>query len=182
MLILSEAISGKKVMSMHAGGAIASLAEPIIDPANLKINAFSISARGMKYFSVLHGSDIREWSAIGAIVNSEDAIMEVDENMPKIKELIEGGFKLEGIGVRTESGKRLGRVRNFVFETDGFFVVKLNIERRSLLGLVNTPISIERDSIVNVTKKFIVISDNANKVKSKSEKKQTANVEYGFTS
>ncbi len=180
MLILSEAISGKKVMSMHVGGAIATLGAPIIDPANLKIIGFSVTARGMKYFSVLHSSDIREWSPIGAIVNSEDSIMEVDENMPKIRDLVEGDFNLTGIGVRTESGKRLGKVRNFVFETDGFFVVKLNIEKRSLLGLINTPISIERDSVVNVTKKYIVISDNANKVRVKSEKKKT-NVEYGFT-
>ena len=105
--------------------------------------------------------------------------MEVDENMPKIRELAEAKFEMTGIGVRTESGKRLGRVRNFVFETEGFFVVKINIEKRSLLGLINTPLSIERDSIVNVTKKFLVISDNANKVK--DGKKAKANVEYGFT-
>lgn len=181
MLILSEAINGKPVMSMHAGGAIAGLGEAIIDPANLKIVAFSIYARGVKYFSVLHSSDIREWSPLGAIVNSEDVLMEVDENMPKIRDLVEGKFSLVGLGVRTESGKRLGKVRSFVFETDGFFVVKLNIEKQSLLGLINSPLSIERDSIVNVTKKFIVISDNANKIKVKGEKKKEANVEYGFT-
>ncbi len=181
MLILSEAISGKKVMSMHAGGAIAGLSEPIVDPTNLKIVAFSVGARGMKYFSVLHSSDIREWGPLGAIVNSEDVIMEVDENMPKIRELVEAKFNLVGLGVRTESGKRLGKVHNFVFETDGFFIVKINIEKRSVLGLFNTPLSIERDSIVNVTKKFIVISDNANKVRTKSDKKAEANVEYGFT-
>lgn len=181
MLVLSEAIYGKKVMSMHAGGAIAALGEPIIDPANLKIAAFAVSSKGMQYFSVLHSNDIREWSSLGAIVNSEDSLMEVDENMPKIKDLVEAKFNLVGLGVRTESGKRLGRVHNFVFETEGYFVVKLNIEKRSLLGLINSPLSIERDSIVNVTKKFIVISDNANKVRVQNRKKAKTNVEYGFT-
>jgi uncharacterized protein YrrD len=181
MLILSEAISGKKVMSLHAGGAIATISEPIIDPVNLKIVAFSVTARGMKYFSALHSNDIREWGPLGAIVNSEDALIEVDENMPIIKNLVEEGFKLANINVRTESGKRIGKVRNFIFESDGYFVVKINIESRSLMGLISTPKCIERDSIVNVTKKYIVISDSANKIKAANSKKAgSKNIEYGF--
>ena len=178
MLVLSEAISGRKVMSIHSGGAISQLGEPLIDPSSLKIIAFATSTRGQRYFSVLHTSDIREWSGLGVIINSEDDIMEVDENMPKIKDLAEEGFRLDGIGVRTESGKRLGKVVNYVFETEGFFVVKLYIEKVSILGLIKSPISIERDSVINVTKKFIVVADDLNRVK--STEKTGANVEYGF--
>ncbi len=179
MLILSEAIYGKKIMSIHAGGPIASLQDAVIDPKDLKIIGFSVGARGLKYYSVVHSGDIREWGPLGAIVNSEDAIMEVDENMPKIKELAEANFKLEGIGVRTESGKRLGKVRNFVFETEGYFVVKLYVENRGLLSLVNGTRVIERDSVVNVTKKFIVVADDLQKIKV-GKKKASENVEYGF--
>lgn len=180
MLVLSEAVADKKVMSIHAGGAIATTSAAIIDPKNLKIVAFSVSAKGLKYFSVVHSSDIREWSALGVIINSEDDVMEVDENMPKIREIIESNFKLEGIGVRTESGKRLGRVKNYVFETDGFFVVKLYIEKSSMLGLFSQPLVIERDSVVNVTNKFIVVSDDKAKAKLKSSKVKEE-VEYGFS-
>lgn len=180
MLVLSEAIYGRKVMSIHAGGQIATLQDPLIDPKNLKIVGFGVSARGLQYYSVLHSSDIREWGNIGVIVNSEDAIMEVDENMPKIKYLAEAGFKLEGIGVRTESGKRLGKVRNFVFETEGYFVVKLYVENRGILSLMNGTRVIERDSIVNVTKKFLVVSEDTLKVRSGSKKKANENIEYGF--
>lgn len=166
-------------MSIHAGGAIANLQEAVIDPKNLKIIGFSVNARGLKYYSILHSSDIREWGTIGAIVNSEDSIMEVDENMPKVKDIVEGGFRLEGIGVRTESGKRLGNVRNFVFETEGYFVVKLNIENRGILSLMNGARTIQRDSIVNVTKKFLVVKDDALKVRT-AKQKASENVEYGF--
>lgn len=179
MLIISEVISGKRVMSIHAGGAIATINEAVIDPTNLKIVAFSVHARGLQYFSVVHSSDIREWSELGAVINSEDDIMEVDENMPKVRSIAESKFKLEGIGVRTTSGKRLGKVRSYVFETDGFFVVKLYVERAGLLSLLSQPLIIERDSVVNVTNKFVVISDDANKVKSRSKGKKE-NVEYGF--
>lgn len=180
MLVLSEAIGGRNVMSIHAGGAIAKTSEAIIDPANLKIIAFSVLARGLQYFSVIHCSDIREWSPIGVVINSEDDLMEVDENMPKIRELIESKFKLDGIGVRTESGKRLGRVKNFVFETDGYFVVKFYIERSGPFNLFNQPLVIERDSVVNVTNKFIVVSDDKSKVKAKASKVKEE-VEYGFS-
>ena len=179
MLVLSETISGKKVMSIHAGGAIASIGDAIIDPSNLKIVGFSVAARGLKYFSVVHASDIREWSALGAVINSEDDIMEVDENMPKIRGLIESKFKLDGIGVRTESGKRLGKVKNYVFETEGFFVVKFYIEKSGPLNFFSQPLVIERDSVVNVTNKFIVVADDKSKVKAGDKKK--TNVEYGFS-
>ncbi len=182
MLILSEAIYDKKVMSIHAGGAIASLQDPVIDPKDLKIIGFSVAARGLKYYSVLHSNDIREWGKLGVIVNSEDAIMEVDDNMPKLKQLAEAGFSLQGIGVRTESGKRLGEVRSFVFESEGYFVVKLNVEKKGILSLMNNTRTIERDSIVNVTKKFLIVSDDVLKVKSGGIKKAGENIEYGFNS
>lgn len=180
MLILSEAISGKKVMSIHAGGAIAAASEAIVEPKNLKIVGFSVFARGIDYFSVVHSSDIREWSALGIIINSEDDVMEVDENMPKIREIVESKFKLEGIGVRTESGKRLGRVKNYVFETDGYFVVKLYVEKAGLLSLMSQPLVIDRDTVVNVTNKFIVISDDKAKAKVRGSRVKKE-VEYGFS-
>lgn len=179
MLVIDEIISGKKVMSIHAGRAIAAINEAVIDPSDLKIVAFSIHARGLRYFSVIHSSDIREWSNLGAVINSEDDVMEVDENMPKIKELVESKFRLGGIGVRTESGRRLGRVKNYIFETDGFFVVKLYIEKTGLLSLLSQPLVIERGSVINVTNKFIVIADDANKVKIKGRPKE--NIDYGFS-
>lgn len=178
MLVISEAILGRKVMSVHAGGAIANLDSAIIDPSNLKIMAFSVYARGLQYFSVVHSTDIREWSSLGVVINSEDDVMEVDDNIPKLKKLVEAKFKLDGIGVRTTSGKRMGRVRNYVFETDGFFVVKLYIEKTGLLSLLSQPLTIERESVVNVTNKFIVIDDDVNKAKIKNKKE---NVDYGFS-
>lgn len=178
MLIISEAIPGRRVMSIHAGGAIATVGEAIVDPSNLKIKAFSVYARGLQYFSVVHSSDIREWSNLGVVINSEDDVMEVDDNMPKIKELVESKFKLDGISVRTSSGKRLGKVKNYVFETDGFFVVKLYVERSGLLSLLSQPLVIERDSVINVTSKYIVIDDDINKAKVKKAKE---NVDYGFS-
>jgi sporulation protein YlmC with PRC-barrel domain len=181
MLILNEAISGKKIMSVHSGGSIATISEPVIDPKNLKIVAFSISSKGLKYFSVVHSSDIREWSPLGAIINSEDEIIEVDENMPKIRSVVEDGFDLVGIKVRTESGKRLGKVKNFVFETDGYFVVKLYIEKTGLLAILNPVLLVERDSVVDVTKKYLVVKDAAIKLKQAQKKKLKQNVEYGFS-
>jgi uncharacterized protein YrrD len=181
MLILSEAISGKKIMSVHSGGSIAKISEPIVDPKNLKIVAFSANARGMKYFSVIHSSDIREWSPLGVIINSEDDIMEVDENMPKIRSVIEDGFELVGIKVRTESGKRLGKVRNFVFETDGYFVVKFYVEKSGILSVLNPVLLIERDSVVDVTKRYLVVKDATIKLRQSQKKKVKENVEYGFS-
>lgn len=180
MLILSDTVSKKAIMSVHAGKAIARIAEPIIEPSNLKIVAFSVSAPGLKFLSVLHSGDIREWSRLGVIVNSEDDIMEVDENMPKIRKLAEDNFQLGGVGVRTESGKRLGRVRNFVFETEGFFVVKFYVERFGLLGFTKPTLIFDRDSVVNITQKYIVIADDASRsvVGKKSPKD---NLEYGFS-
>lgn len=180
MLVISEAIANRRVMSIHAGAPIASINEAIVDPSKLKIEAFSVYSRNLQFFSVIHSNDIREWSALGVVINSEDEIMEVDDNMPKVKKLVESKFKLDGINVRTSSGKRLGKVRSYVFETDGFFVVKLYVEKTGLLALaniLNQPLVIDRESIINVTNKYIEISDESTKVKSKKIKE----VDYNFS-
>lgn len=176
MLVLSESIEGRKVMSIHAGGPIAKLSSAVVEPTSLKIVGFSVRAPGIRFFSILHSSDLREWGALGVVVNSEDSIMEVDENMPKIRKIIESKFKLAGTGVRTESGRRLGRVVNFVFETEGYFVVKLYVERVGILSLTKKPLIIERSSITNVTNKFIEVKEASIEV----EKQKKKEIEYGF--
>ncbi|HRV76131.1 MAG: hypothetical protein H6799_00280 [Candidatus Nomurabacteria bacterium] len=178
MLVISESIAGRRVMSIHAGAPIASINEAIIDPSNLKISAFSVYSQNLQFFSVVHSSDIREWSNLGLVINSEDDVMEVDDNMPKIKKLVESKFKLDGINVRTSSGKRIGKVKNYVFETDGYFIVKLYVEKTVILSLFSQPLIIGRDAVINVTDKYIVISDESAKVRVKRNKEA---VDYGFS-
>jgi sporulation protein YlmC with PRC-barrel domain len=175
VLILSNTINGKRVMSIHHGGAIAKIQSALIDPSKLKIEAFEVIGPGIRFFSILHSTDIREWGHLGAIINSEDDIMEVDESIPKILALTKDGFNLIGIQVRTEQGKRLGKVSDFVFESEGFNIVKLYVEKSVGFGIFKDPIILERSCIVNVTKKFIVV-DTDSSVKASLEE----NVEYGF--
>lgn len=185
MLILSTAAVGRKVMSIHSGVAVAVIDEFIIDPAKLRIEAFSVRGPRVKFFSVLHTGDIREWNRMGVIVNSEDDIIEVGEDMPKVKSLVEDKFNLNNIGARTEAGKRLGKVKSFVFDDLSFGVVKINVEKGGILSIFGGMLVIDRASVVNVTKKYIVVKDGFEKIvessKNKVLGKGVENVEYGFS-
>lgn len=179
MLVLSDAIFGVKVLSLHVAKPIAKVADALIDPSKLKIEAFSVRGGGIRYFSAIFTGDVREWGPMGLIVNSEDVIMEVDDNLPRLKGIVEDEFELVGARVRTESGKRLGKVVRFVFETEGFFVVKIYVDRISTLGLGRRPLIIERDSIVDVKKKHIIVKDAH--IKNKTSTEKTTQQSYEFS-
>lgn len=188
MLILSTAEAGRKIVSIHSGGVVALIEASIIDPSRLKIVAFSVRGPRIKYFSILHTSDIREWGRgmLGVVINSEDDIVEVAEDMPKIKTLVEEKFRLVGINVRTESGKRLGRVKSYVFDSQSFDVTSINVEKLGIFSIFSGRLAIGRVSILNVTKRYIVVKDGTEKIGAALKpgliKNAADNVEYGFNS
>ncbi len=159
MLILDSLISQKRIYSVHSGSQIASLRNPVINRGNLKIEAFEIAAAGIRFLTVVHSVDIREWNRLGVIIDSEDDLMEVGHDMPKLKALVEDNCQLLEMGVRTQSGKRLGKVSDFAFDPSDYYIKKIYVDKSSIFSILKDPLIIGRESIIDITNKFIIIKD-----------------------
>ena len=164
MLVLGSRLNETPVMSLQTGTRLAVTSTPLINPANLKIVAFELEGPLLtEKPSFLRVADIRELSGVGMIIDSSDELIGLDDVI-KIKELHELGFKLIGMNVIDEHKKKLGKVDNYTIETGSFVIEQLNVRRGILKGLTDTGLLVHRSQITEINDNAIIVKSTAKKV------------------
>jgi uncharacterized protein YrrD len=165
MLVLGTRLKETPVMSLQTGTRLATTGTPLINPANLKIMAFELEGPLLtEKPSFLRVDDIRELSGVGMIIDSSDELLGLDDVI-KIKELYELGFKLIGMNVIDEHKKKLGKVDNYTLETNSFVIEQLNVKHGILRGLTDTSLLIHRSQITEINDDAIIVKSTAKKIK-----------------
>lgn len=163
MLILGSRLSNTPVMSLQTGTRLAKTGNPLIDPATLKIVAFEVDGPLLdEHPSFLRTADIRESGSIGMIIDSSDEFVGLNDII-KLKELHEIGFKLIGMPVIDEHNHRLGKVDGYTVETGSFVIQQLNVNRGFLKGFNNTSLLIHRNQITEINDKAIIVKSTTKK-------------------
>lgn len=164
MLVLGTRLKETPVMSLQTGTQLAMTGTPLINPANLKIIAFELEGPLLtEKPSFLRVADIRELSGVGMIIDSSDELLALDDVI-KIKELYELGFKLIGMNVINEQKKKLGKVDNYTVETGSFVIEQLNVKHGILRGLTDTGVLIHRSQITEINDDAIIVKSTAKKI------------------
>jgi uncharacterized protein YrrD len=158
MLQLSESLIQKPVLSLRTGGAMATTLSPIIDPNNLKIEGFYCQDRFEKRQPVLVTSDIRDILPQGLVVNDYDALTDPEE-LVRMKDVLEIGFELIGKPVFTVSKEKLGKVTDFAADSETLYIQKLYVSQSLLKSLSSGQLSIDRNQIIEITNKKVVVQD-----------------------
>src|SRR5260221_352409 len=103
MLQLSGSLLNKPVMSLRTGGQIATTIGAIINPNNLKVEAFyCLDTIDKKKRLVLLYQDIRDVIARGLVVNDHEVLAEPKE-LVRLKDMMAINFDLIGKQVVTVS-------------------------------------------------------------------------------
>ncbi|HET6622331.1 MAG TPA: hypothetical protein VFG56_00150 [Candidatus Saccharimonadales bacterium] len=172
MLLPIERFLGAPLLSLQLEAKIASLAEPIIDPRQLKLVAFYVdSPKSVDEDLVIFSSDIREVNQqLGMLIDNDDVITPLDD-LVRLNEIIEFNFSLPGVKVVDERGRKYGKVTSYNLDPNSFFVEQLVVEPSIWNNLNNANNLVHRNQIVSVTNKRIVIK--APTVKAKRETRQT---------
>ena len=168
MIFLSDVYSDRPILSLRTGGPIGHAYTPIINPKNLKIEAWYATAKGDKTPMVLPATELRDMIGKGFVVNDHDAITPI-EDMVRMKELIESEYEVIGKAVVTDSGRKLGKVQDYAVENKSMFIKKLYISEsilRSITSFTKPQLIIDRSQIVDVTKDKIVVKEASEKVRS----------------
>ncbi|HWZ66156.1 MAG TPA: hypothetical protein VNX65_05210 [Patescibacteria group bacterium] len=161
MLVLSNHLIGIPIMGLHTGTELGKTVRPIIDPAQLHIQAFYCEGPLIDFKpAILHTGDVRELSTIGIIVDSSDNIMPPDD-LVRLQPLLDLNFKLDDKLVVEESGHKLGRVVNYIVESDTFYILKLHIKPGLIQSMMVTELIIDRSQIINITDDKIVVKQAA---------------------
>jgi uncharacterized protein YrrD len=159
MLQLSKAILGRSVMSLRTGGQVATVTSAIINPNNLKIEGlYCQDSINKKQQLVLLYQDIRDIIAQGVVVNDHDVLSEPTE-LIRLKDVMKLNFTLTGKQVVSVSKHKLGKVNDYAFESSTMFIQKLYVSQSLLKNLTTGGISVDRNQIVEITNRKIVVQD-----------------------
>lgn len=157
MLVLSERLVGVPIMSLHSGSEVGTTARAVIDPGRLTIPAFYCEGPTIDFSpAILHTSDIREIGSIGIIVDSSDDIMPPDD-LVRLQPILDLHFTLEEKTVVEENGRKLGKVVDYIVDTESFYILKLHVKPSLWQSFSIAELIIDRSQIKNITDDKIIV-------------------------
>lgn len=158
MLQLSTTLLNKAVLSLRTGTSIATIAGPIINPDNLKIEGFYCNDRFDKKRLVLLHQDIRDILPKGYVVNDHDVLVE-SEDLVRLQKVMTLNFELIGKQVVTVDKQKVGKVSDYATDTSSMFIQKIYVAQSILKSLTGGSLSIDRTQINEITPRRIIINE-----------------------
>ena len=168
MLIEGSKLLKYPILSLHTASRIAEVKGLVIDPTNfLKVVAFEISAVSSKQRLFLEASSVREFSKMGMIVDSDEEFVEKDDVI-KLKETIDLGFSLNNMKVVSKKKAMLGRIEDFIINTEDFQIMQLIVKRPIYKALIDPELVIGRSDIHEINDSEIIIKSEEGTIMKKS--------------
>lgn len=170
MLVNASNLLGCPILSLHVGGQIARVTDLIIDPDNLSLLAVRVDgplvdpAEG----DILMMSSVREFSRAGMIVDSNDEFVR-GEDIVRVKEVLKLHFELRGLKVVTKKKAKLGRVEDYVLQSQTWSVRQIIVRRPIMKSLIDPELIIDRSRVIEVNDYQVVIKEEHEKAKPKVE-------------
>ena len=167
MLIEGSKLLKYPILSLHTASRIAEVKGLVIDPNFLKVVAFEISAVSSRQRLFLETSSVREFSKMGMIVDSDEEFVEKDDVI-KLKETIELGFSLDNIKVVSKKKAMLGRIEDFIINTEDFQIMQLIVKRPIYKALIDPELVIGRSDIHEINDSEIIVKSEESTIMKKS--------------
>jgi uncharacterized protein YrrD len=158
MLQLSSSLTNVPVMSLRTGSPVATAIEPIINPNNLKIEGFYCEDVFDKTRLVLLYQDIRDIIKGGFVVDDHESLVE-PEDLVRLKDILDINFELLGKPIETTNKEKVGKVSDYAAETTTMYIQKIYAGQSLFKNLTRGSLSIDRNQIVEVTSKRIIINE-----------------------
>lgn len=171
MLVNATRLLGYPVLSLHVGGPVGWVRAEIVDPEKLKIVAFYVEGAAIRndpeVGDIMETSDVREFADVGMIVDSVDVFVE-EGQVKKLDKVLALNFSLFGLKVVTKKGTKLGKVIDFVVDTENYVVHQLVVKRPTMKALLDPELIIPRKEILEIDDYKIVVKDEEEKIKKRA--------------
>ena len=160
MLINHTRLTNTPVLSLHLGGRVAVATTPILNPANLRIVAFTLNTpttNGSRQELFLLANDIREYGPLGFIVDSTDDFVQKGDVI-RLDEIIALNFDLLKLTVYEEGGRKLGKVHGYVVDASTFEVQQISVKQGLIKSIAETGgLLIHRSQIIEINDTSIIV-------------------------
>jgi len=167
MLIEGSKLLKYPILSLHTASRIAEIKGLVIDPNFLKVVAFEINAVSSRQSLFLETSSVREFSKMGMIVDSDEEFVEKDDVI-KLKETIDLGFSLDNMKVISKKKAMLGRIEDFIINTEDFQIMQLIVKRPIYKALIDPELVIGRSDIHEINDSEIIVKSEEGTIMKKS--------------
>ncbi len=170
MLMKDSDLQNYPVLSIHMSGMIAKTTDAIIDPNDLKIVGFFVNGPKVgtgDCGNILQVVDIREFSNLGMVIDSEDELVNSDDVI-KLQEIVNINFQLIGKKVETRKKTKLGKVASFTVNPKNFQIQQIIVQRPLMKSFLDPELTIGRSEIVNVDDEKIIVKDEEKKIRERS--------------
>jgi hypothetical protein len=166
MLYLSTKLTNAPLLSIRNSGRVGTVLSPIINPHSLHIDAFYCKTSQSLSQTVLLDMFIREISPSGFIIDDHNNLSDKEE-LVRLTEVLRINFQL--LNKLVLSGKRkIGRVSEYSVDKESLFIQKIYVEPPVWQSLNKSQLTIDRNSIIEVTDSYIRISGPEEKASLKS--------------
>lgn len=156
MLQLSRTLIGRNVLSLRNGQVIGRTLSVIINPDNLKIEGLYCAPTTGKTQLILLPQDIRDVLAQGVVVDDADVLTDPNE-LVRLHKIISYEYSPLGKAVIDTTKTRLGRVSDYAYNTDNFYVQKIYVSQSILRNFLGGNVGIDRSQVQEVTPKKIIV-------------------------
>ncbi|OGL22276.1 hypothetical protein A2707_03025 [Candidatus Saccharibacteria bacterium RIFCSPHIGHO2_01_FULL_45_15] len=161
MLISGTDLTNIPILGLQTGSELAVIESEIVNPHNLSIVAFELTGQLLDNpLSLLRVEDIREFSQIGMIVDSSDEFVQPDDVI-KLKPIYDLHFSLKDKQVLSEKRNKLGKVMDYIIDSDSFVIQQIVVRRPLLKSFNDSELLIHRSQVIEVTDEAIVIKEKA---------------------
>ncbi len=158
LMILGQQLLDKPVLSLRTGAPVATVTSIIVNPNNLKIEGWHARDINRKTDGILLSQDIRDVVMQGFAVNDHDAISS-PEDLVRLKPILDLNFELIGKPVYTEDKKRLGKVTDYAFDKNSFFIQKIYVGQSLVKSFSGGSLIVDRSQIIEITHKRITVKE-----------------------
>ena len=171
MLISYSRLIGAPILSIQAGGPIATIKNAIVDPDNLKILGFNLEGPLLNHTdaTILDVRSIREYSQLGMVIDNIEELVAPDDVI-KIQKVLELNFDLINLKVKTKKGTKLGHLIDYTSTSEDFIVQQIIVKRPLVKALVDPELTISRKEIVEITDYEVIVKDEEKVLKARAEK------------
>lgn len=162
MQILATSLENCPIFSLQSGRVIGFIKSIIIDPNILKVVVFRISLPGKnKPLFLLADLVIASNKNIISIRREED--VSKGNDLLRQKKFIDEKVTLFRYLAMTQGGQRIGRIEDYRFENQTFYITKLHVKINPLQRLWLSNRIVDREDIIEVKNKKVIIKDGLSK-------------------
>jgi len=173
MLLSGSQLINTSVMGLQTGKELGTTSVAVINPHNLSVIAYRVAGQHLDHDpSYIRTADIRELGSLGMIVDSSDEFVE-PEDIITDKAIYELEFELEGKHVIDDDRNKVGKVTDYVVESESFVIQQLVVKKPLLKSFTDDEILVHRSQIVEVNDDVIIIKSGKLKNTAKDSAKPT---------